>query len=114
MHPDAAAEPGECFRFADTLWFGLLPVVLGAPDLKEKSRAYNGLYLREEAQTGRLARNTGSFAHILEVSSFRTPRRAVLDVWTSASTDLRATSFGTSWTPRGPTPPNVPLRPSGA
>jgi predicted AAA+ superfamily ATPase len=70
MHPYMAAELGERFRLADALRFGLLPLVLGAPDPQETLRAYNGLYLREEVQTEGLVRNIGSFARFLEAISF--------------------------------------------
>jgi uncharacterized protein len=70
LHPYMAAELGSRFDLAAALRQGMLPVVWAAQDPEAALRAYNGLYLREEAQMEGLVRNIGSFARFLEAMSF--------------------------------------------
>jgi predicted AAA+ superfamily ATPase len=70
LHPYMAAELDRRFRLDHALRYGLLPLVLAAPDPADVLRTYAALYLREEVQLEGLVRNIGVFARFLESISF--------------------------------------------
>ena len=70
LHPFMAAELGRRFRFARSLEFGMLPLVLSSAEPTDTLKTYASLYLREEVQTEGLVRNIGNFARFLEAMSF--------------------------------------------
>jgi predicted AAA+ superfamily ATPase len=51
MHPFMAAELGPRFQFAQSLEFGMLPLVLNSAEPTERLKTCASLYLREEVQT---------------------------------------------------------------
>ncbi|MEN9637583.1 MAG: hypothetical protein RL077_5987 [Verrucomicrobiota bacterium] len=70
LHPYLAAKLGKRFSLTTALRQGPLPLVWSAANPADISKAYNGLYLREEVQMEGLVRNVGSFARFLEAMSF--------------------------------------------
>ena len=70
LHPFMAAELGSRFQFAQSLEFGMLPLVLNSAEPIETLKTYASLYLREEVQSEGLVRNIGNFARFLEAMSF--------------------------------------------
>jgi len=70
LHPYMAAELDRRFQLDHALRYGLLPLVLAAPDPADVLRTYAALYLREEVQLEGLVRNIGVFARFLESISF--------------------------------------------
>ncbi len=70
LHPLMAQELGRRFSLPAALRYGLVPLVLAAPQPGDVLRAYALLYLREEVQMEGLVRSIGAFARFLEVVSF--------------------------------------------
>ncbi len=70
MYPFMGAELGERFFLERSLKFGMLPIVLGAPEPEDILKTYAALYMKEEVQLEGLVRNIGSFARFLESVSF--------------------------------------------
>ena len=70
MHPFMAAELGSQFCLQRALKFGLVPLVLDAPDPASRLGSYASLYLREEVKAEGLVRNVGDFSRFLEAVSF--------------------------------------------
>ncbi len=69
MHPFLPEELGADFSLDQALRFGLIPVVLGAPDPSEALEAYVQMYLKEEIQAEALVRNLPGFARFLPVAA---------------------------------------------
>jgi len=65
-----AAEFGERFNLERALKFGMLPLVVMAPEPEKVLKAYSSLYVREEVQMEGLVRNIGGFSRFLEAVSF--------------------------------------------
>jgi predicted AAA+ superfamily ATPase len=70
MPPFFAAEIQSSFNLQQNLKWGMLPIVLDAPNPEEVLRAYAGIYLKEEVQAEGIVRNVGDFARFLETMSF--------------------------------------------
>ena len=70
LHPYMAAELGSQFNLESALAHGLIPVIHASPAPDRALVAYNALYLREEIQMERLARNIGAFSRFMEALSF--------------------------------------------
>jgi predicted AAA+ superfamily ATPase len=70
MPPFVARELGGRFSLNKALVSGMLPIVVGADDPRQRLAAYIDLYIREEIQQEGLVRNLGSFARFLEAMSF--------------------------------------------
>jgi len=70
LHPFMAAEFGERFNLERALKFGMLPLVVMAPEPEKVLKAYSSLYVREEVQMEGLVRNIGGFSRFLEAVSF--------------------------------------------
>ncbi len=70
LHPFMAYELGKKFVLEKALQYGLVPLVMNAPDPEGTLAAYAALYLKEEVQAEGLVRNIGSFARFLEAISF--------------------------------------------
>ncbi|HUG02212.1 MAG TPA: AAA family ATPase, partial [Longimicrobiales bacterium] len=77
MHPFMGAEWPR-FDLDSALEYGLLPLVVSAPDPGDVLRAYVGLYLEQEVKAEGVVRNLGQFARFLEAVSFS--HGAVLNV----------------------------------
>ncbi|MBT9586346.1 ATP-binding protein [bacterium] len=70
MHPFMAGELGIAFDLQKALEFGLVPLVVNAPDPTVRLRSYAALYLQEEVKAEGLVRNLGHFSRFLEAVSF--------------------------------------------
>jgi len=70
LGPYVAAELGATFDLDLALQFGLIPLVVEAPDPADVLRSYAGLYVREEVRAEALVRNHGDFARFLEAVAF--------------------------------------------
>ena len=70
MHPFMGAELGASFSLADSLQYGLLPLVYEAPDREAVLKTYAALYLKEEVQNEGIVRNIEAFSRFLEIISF--------------------------------------------
>lgn len=69
LHPFMAAEwPG--FELGEALVYGLVPLVVDAPDPADVLKGYASLYLEQEVKAEGLVRNLGQFARFLEAVSF--------------------------------------------
>jgi predicted AAA+ superfamily ATPase len=66
LHPFLAAELGERFDLASALGFGMVPLVVTAPNPEETLRGYTALYIREEVKEEGIVRNYGVFSRFLE------------------------------------------------
>ncbi len=69
LHPFMACELSD-FDLDQALQLGMVPLVLGSPDMEETLAGYVNLYLEQEVQAEGLTRNIGAFARFLEVMSF--------------------------------------------
>ncbi len=78
MHPFAAGELGDDFRFEHALAFGCLPPVWVEADARGFLASYVSTYLREEVQQEGLTRNLSAFTRFLEAASFS--QAAVLNI----------------------------------
>lgn len=70
LHPFLAAELGDGFDLSAALRYGLLPVVVSAPDPAVALDGYVSLYVDEEVRAEGLVRDVGRFARFLEAMSF--------------------------------------------
>ena len=70
LHPFMASELGDRFSLEQALQYGLLPIVVDAPNPKDVLDTYAALYLREEVQMEGLVRNIGNFSRFMEAVSF--------------------------------------------
>lgn len=70
FHPFMAAELGSLFNLESALQYGLIPLVVDAPNKQDALDAYLGIYLKEEVQSESLVRNLSSFSRFLETMSF--------------------------------------------
>jgi predicted AAA+ superfamily ATPase len=69
LHPFMAAEL-DSFRLDEALRYGLLPLVLAAPNPPDVLGAYASLYLDQEVKLEGWVRDAGTFARFLEAISF--------------------------------------------
>jgi predicted AAA+ superfamily ATPase len=70
LHPYMAAELGARFDLQSALETGLVPIIRASDAPRDTLASYNALYLREEVQMERLARNIGAFSRFTEALSF--------------------------------------------
>ncbi len=70
LHPFLAGELSEKFNVDNALRYGLLPLVVSAPEPQSVLQTYLALYIREEVQAEGLVRNIGRFSRFLEAISF--------------------------------------------
>jgi len=70
LHPFMASELKDKFDLERSLKFGLIPLIMSAPDPEDTLNAYIAFYLKEEVQMEGLVRNIGNFARFLEAISF--------------------------------------------
>ena len=70
MHPFMAGELGSQFNLQGALEFGLVPLVVDAPDRASRLGSYASLYLQQEVKAEGLVRNVGDFSRFLEAASF--------------------------------------------
>ena len=69
-HPFMACEIDKTFNLDKAIKYGMVPLILAAPDPEEALSAYINLYLREEIQIEGFVRNLGAFSRFLEAVSF--------------------------------------------
>ncbi|MES2200261.1 MAG: ATP-binding protein, partial [Chlamydiota bacterium] len=70
MPPFFAKELGSSFDLPKHIKYGMLPIVLSAPNPQDVLKAYIGIYLKEEIQSEGAVRNVGDFVRFLETMSF--------------------------------------------
>ena len=68
LHPFLPEELGDDFNLADTLRYGLLPVVWSSSNREFSLKAYGQTYLKEEIKAEALVRNLPGFTRFLEVA----------------------------------------------
>ncbi len=70
FHPFLFSELPFAYPMEKALRFGMLPLVLQAPEPEQTLDAYVSLYIREEVQYEGLVRHAGHFSRFLEAVSF--------------------------------------------
>lgn len=70
FHPFMARELGALFDLESALQYGLIPLIVSAPNKQDTLNAYLSIYLKEEVQSESLVRNLSSFSRFLEIMSF--------------------------------------------
>ena len=70
MHPFMGVELGNQFSLAQSLRFGMLPLIYDSSDPAADLKTYLALYMKEEVQMEGLVRRIEEFGRFLEVISF--------------------------------------------